>query len=86
MDGVDPPTWSTWREAVRVVAHPPHLRRTLTVALLVGTLLFCINQLDVVLRGDATTVVWIKAAVTYLVPFGVANVGVLIASRTRPPA
>jgi hypothetical protein len=85
VDDVDPPTWSSWREAVQVVAHPPHLRRTLTVALLVGTLLFCINQLDVVLRGDATTVVWVKSAVTYLVPFGVANAGVLIASRTRPP-
>ena len=48
-----------------------------------GTILFVINQLDVVLRGDATAVVWVKAAVTYLVPFCVANTGVLVASR-RP--
>jgi hypothetical protein len=52
-----------------------------TIALVVGTVLFCINQLDVVLRGDATAVVWIKSAITYLVPFCVSNAGVLVASR-----
>jgi hypothetical protein len=54
-------------------------------ALIVGTLLFAINQLDVVLRGDASTAVWLKSALTYLVPFAVSNVGVLIACRARPP-
>ena len=54
--------------------------------MLVGTLLFAINQLDVVVRGDATAAIWIKAAVTYLVPFGVSNVGVLIASHRRGSA
>jgi hypothetical protein len=66
-----------------VVAHPPHLRRTVTIALVVGTVLFAINQLDVVLRGDATGSVWLKVALTYLVPFCVSNLGILIASR-RP--
>lgn len=80
------PTWSTWREALRVVAHPPHLRKTGAIALVVGTVLFGINQLDVVLRGDATAAVWIKSAVTYLVPFAVSNAGVLIASRADRPA
>jgi hypothetical protein len=51
----------------------------------VGTVLFCINQLDVVMRGDATAVVWIKSAVTYLVPFVVSNAGVLVASRADGP-
>jgi hypothetical protein len=81
----DPPTWSTWRQAVRVVCHPPHLRRTMTITLVVGTILFAINQLDVILRGDADTAVWIKAAVTYLVPFAVSNAGILIASRVDQP-
>lgn len=80
-----PPTWSSWREALAVVAYRPHLRQTATIALMVGTVLFCINQLDVVLRGDATTLVWVKGAVTYLVPFGVSNAGVLIASRVDRP-
>ena len=81
--GADAPTWSSWREAIVVVCYPPHLRKTATIALVVGTVLFCINQLDVVLRGDATAVVWIKSAITYLVPFGVSNAGVLVASRVE---
>jgi hypothetical protein len=36
-----------------------------------------------VVRGDATTLVWLKSAVTYLVPFGVSNAGVLVASQRR---
>jgi hypothetical protein len=66
---------------VAVVLYAPHLRRTVAIALVVGTILFAINQLDVVLRGDATAVVWVKAAVTYLVPFAVRNAGVLVATR-----
>lgn len=53
------------------------------IALVVGTLLFCINQLDVVIRGDATTVVWLKTALTYVVPFVVSNLGVLTGTRRR---
>jgi hypothetical protein len=75
------PSWGTLREAFAVVTYRPHLRKTITIALVVGTVLFCINQLDVVLRGDATALIWVKSAVTYLVPFGVSNAGVLVASR-----
>ena len=60
---------------------PPHLRRTLLTTVIVGTLLFCINQLDVVLAGDATRATWLKSALTYAVPFAVSNVGILIASH-----
>lgn len=77
------PTWRTVREAWTVVAYGPHLRKTISIALFVGTVLFCINQLDVVLRGNATTVVWVKSAVTYLVPFSVSNAGVLVGTRRR---
>ena len=68
-----------------MVLYRPHLRRTVAIALIVGTVLFCINQLDVVLRGDATAVVWVKAASTYVVPFCVSSAGVLVASRRRVP-
>lgn len=78
---MESPTWQRWRDAPAVVLHPPHLRKTVTVALVVGTVLFCINQLDVVLRGDANTAVWVKGAITYLVPFVVSNFGILVASR-----
>ena len=77
------PTWSTWREALRVVAYRPHLVRTIRIALVVGTVLFAINQLDVVLRGDATVLVWFKAALTYVVPFCVSNLGILVATSER---
>ena len=80
-----PPTWVGWREALGVIAYRPHLRKTVRIALVVGTVLFCINQLDVVLRGNASTATWIKGAITYLVPFVVSNLGVLVASRRQPP-
>ena len=64
--------------------HRPHLRQTIRIALIVGTVLFVINQLDVVIRGAATPVVWLKIALTYVVPFCVSNLGILIASRRDP--
>ena len=75
------PTWSSWRQAHRVVFHPPYLRKTLFIAFVVGTVLFAINHLDEVLTGRATAVVWIKSATTYLVPFVVSNLGLLVGSR-----
>lgn len=59
----------------------PHLAETIRVAVVVGTVLFTINQLDVVLAGKATWMTWLKAALTYLVPFLVANYGLLAGSR-----
>jgi len=47
----------------------------------VGTILFCINQLNFVLEGKANAVLWIKVGVTYLVPFCVANAGILVATK-----
>jgi hypothetical protein len=75
------PTWARPSEALAVVLYGPHLRRTMAIAVVVGTVLFAINQLDVVLRGEATTAVWVKSAVTYLVPFAVSNAGVLVATH-----
>jgi hypothetical protein len=49
--------WTGPGEAVAVIRHPPHLRRTLLTTVIVGTVLFCIDQLDVVLAGDATATV-----------------------------
>lgn len=74
-------TWSSWAEASRVVLDRRHLRATTRIALVVGTVLFCINQLDVVLAGNASTATWVKSGITYLVPFVVSNLGVLTATR-----
>jgi hypothetical protein len=83
LDTQTPPTWATWREAVRVVTYRPNLTKTVRIALVVGTILFCINQLNFVLEGKANTALWIKVGVTYLVPFCVANAGILVATK-RP--
>ena len=84
MSDAPPPVWSTWAEVPRVVLYPPHLRKTIRIALIVGSVLFCINQLDVVLRGAATPLVWVKIGVTYVVPFIVSNIGLLIGLRRAP--
>ena len=47
------PTWSNLQEAVRVVAYPRFLKKTLGTALLVGVVQFLINHLDELLRGQA---------------------------------
>jgi hypothetical protein len=78
------PTWSNFREALGIVTCRRNLSRTLLTALVVGTVLFGINQLDVVLRGRATASVWFKIGVTYCVPFAVPNIGILIATHRRP--
>jgi hypothetical protein len=60
-----------------------HLRRTLRIALVVGLVLTAINQLDVILRGDATAATWVKTGLNFCVPFVVSNLG-LLAGRERP--
>lgn len=75
------PSWRTPWQAVRVVGYRPHLVRTVATALIVGTVLFAINHLDTVLAGAATTGTWVKTGLTYLVPFVVANIGVLLATH-----
>jgi hypothetical protein len=77
------PVWTKWHEAFRVIAYPPYLKRTARIALIFGSLLFVINHLDEVVLGHATAAVWIKGALTFLVPFCVSNLGVLVASRRR---
>ena len=66
-----------------MIVFRPHLVRTIRIALVVGTILFAINQLDVVVRGRATTLVWLKVALTYLVPFFTSNLGILVATSRR---
>ncbi len=78
------PIWRTPKDAIHVIAYPPHLRSTVATAVIVGTLLFGINQLDVVLAGNATASIWLKTALTYVVPFLVSNIGILIATHRHP--
>jgi hypothetical protein len=60
-----------------------HLRRTVRIALVVGTILTLINQADVIIRGDATTLTWVKGGLNYCVPFIVSNLGLLAGKRAE---
>jgi hypothetical protein len=75
------PTWSTWREMVPVVFAAQHLKKTVSIALIVGTVFFAMNQLSIIAAGNATAIVWVKAALTYLTPLCVSNFGILSATR-----
>lgn len=67
-----------------IILRADNLRQTVAVALVVGTVLFVINQLDSVIAGRATAATWTKVALTYLVPFCVANYGLLVGQRRDP--
>jgi hypothetical protein len=54
-------SWSTGREAMAVVTRPRNLKKTLTVAFVVGSIFFAINQLGPILGGHASAVVLAKA-------------------------
>ena len=58
-----------------------HLRQTLRIALVVGTILMAINQGNVILGGEATTLTWVKTGLDYCVPFVVSNLGLLAGRR-----
>jgi len=74
-------TWATPRELIAVITSRRSLRRTVTIALVVGTIFFAMNQLGVVLAGHATASDWLKVALTYLTPLCVSNLGVVSATR-----
>lgn len=62
----------------------PRVRgRALRVALVVGVVLFLINQLDVVLRGGATPLVVAKIVLTFAVPYAVSTYSALEVNRLR---
>ena len=70
-----------WRAALAYGLRREHLRRTVRIALVVGIVLTAVNQLDVILRGDATPITWIKCGTNFVVPFIVSNLG-LLSGRT----
>ncbi len=70
-----------WMDEISAACRP-HMARSVAVAIIVGTVLCAINQLDVLLAGRATGMTWLKVALTYLVPFLVSNYGVLSATRS----
>jgi hypothetical protein len=74
------------REAIRTCMRPEHLRSTVKIALVVGTILTLINQADVIIGGDAKTFTWIKVGLNYCVPFVVSNLGLLAGKHAEAEA
>jgi hypothetical protein len=73
----------TLKDSLRICFRREHLRRTITIALVVGTILTLINQLDVIIKGNADTLTWVKCALNYCVPFVVSNLGLLAGKRAE---
>jgi hypothetical protein len=71
------PVVARLREAIAYCAVPARLRRTTTIALVVGTILTLLNQGDVILGGNATGMTAIRAGLNFVVPFLVSNLGLL---------
>ena len=63
------------------IVYPRVRDRALRVALVVGVVLFAINQLDVVLRGEISPVVLAKIVLTFAVPFSVSTYSALQVNR-----
>lgn len=73
----------SFRRAIALCLEPASLRRTGAVALVVGTVLTSVNQLDALLAGAATWLTGMKIALNFLVPFVVSNLGLLAARSSR---
>jgi len=61
--------------------HRPMVRRSLTVALVVGSLLTLLNQGNILLGGNWNNDLYWKIPLTYCVPFCVATFGALSNAR-----
>jgi len=44
-------TWRTWQQASAIVLAPWQLRRTVTLALIIGSVFVAMNQLNIVLEA-----------------------------------
>ena len=59
-----------------------NLRRTLTIALVVGCILSIINEGALILHGQTSSGTAVKIGLNFVVPFVVSNLGVLAGTRT----
>lgn len=72
-------------QALHYCAWPVHLRRTLKIALIVGTWLTLLNQGDAFWSEGWDGGILIKMALNYLTPFVVSNLG-LLSNVPHPPS
>ncbi|HEV8573650.1 MAG TPA: nitrate/nitrite transporter NrtS [Dehalococcoidia bacterium] len=65
------------------MTHGPLMRRSLIVAIIVGTILTAINQGNILLGGEFPPSLYWKIPLTYAVPYCVATTGAMLNGR-RP--
>ena len=70
------------RSALATCRTPSNLRRTLTIAFVVGCVLSIINEGDLILHGQTSSGTAVKIGLNFVVPFVVSNLGVLAGTRT----
>ena len=75
------PQWSSFAEALGLVARGRTVRTALPVALFVGTVLSLVNEGTAEPQGRFTLGVILRVITNFVVPFCVASYGYLSASR-----
>ena len=64
-------------QLVKLCGQPQHLRRTVTIAVIVGSWLTLFNQGEALWAAQASFALLLKVFLNYLTPFVVANLGLL---------
>ncbi len=72
--------------ALAYCLRPAHLRSTVLVALVVGTILTLVNQSDAIFAGAMSLAFAAKVAANYVIPFIVSNLGLLSGRPAPAPA
>lgn len=75
------PSWTTASQALGLFCRGATFRTAAPIAIIVGTVLSLVNQLHVIIDGDATWATWVRIIVNYAVPYIVASIGFLSACR-----
>jgi len=57
------------------------IRRSIIIAIIVGGVIIAVNQIDIILSGQITPLVWLKMFITPCVPFCVSLYGAYLAYR-----
>jgi hypothetical protein len=71
-----------WQQRLALIGNPHIIRRALTAALVVGTILILLNQGDLIVSGQITRRVIIKSLLTPIIPFCVTMLGALLNAAT----
>ncbi len=68
------------------LGHGPLVRRSLVIAVIVGTILTAINQGNVIVGGEFPAALAWKVPLTYAVPYCVATTGAILNARAKQSA